>query len=279
MPTFMNYPPVPGFLSGIVAEYAESMREKVHLAPGNFGQTQTHVPLGTTNRVLDDADQVASVRVSKDVLAHESLIRTLHATTCRLAQEDSGPVLGMLREAGLDEQDFAVVVSTDWRAPQASIAVLEASFRHRSTENRKQELNQAAAMGMVDPATYQKIMARDLQSPLEDEARLMVMEAQKTAIRVLHGEEYVAEPWGRWGGLIVDQLTIALRDRRAQGDPESKARLQRAIVAQTEMNAAMSMLSQPQAGGVAGTSPQAEEPVAPTSIADILDGATTDSGQ
>lgn len=271
-PTLLNYAPVPSFLSSIAAEYVDSMRLKAHLAPGNEGMTQTHVPLGTTNRVLDEADQIASVRVSQDVLAHESLIRTLHATTCRLAIEENGPTLGMLREAGLDDQDFSVVVSTDWQAPQASIVVQEASFRHRSADSRKQELNQAAASGMVDQQRYQSIMAMDLQSPLADEDRQMGMEAQKTAIRVLYGEEYEPQPWGRWGNLILDSLTRALNDRRAQGDPETKQRLMRAIVDQTEMNSAMLQLSlPPQPGGAAPSDNQNLSQVAPASVADILD--------
>jgi len=275
-PGFMNYPAVPAFLSSIAAEYVDSMRLKSHLSPGNEGFTQTHVPFSTTSRVLDEADQIASVRVSQDVLAHEELIRTLHATTCRLASEGNGPTLGMLREAGLDDQDFAVVVGTDWRAPQASIVVQEASFRHRSSDSRKQDLNTAAQLGMIDAQTYQNVMATDLQSPLADEDRQMAVEAQKTAIRVLYGEEYEPEPWGRWANLINDALLRALRDRRAQGDPAAKRRLQRAIVMQTEMNAAMAQLAMPpqETAAPSGASDnQNLSPVAPASVSDILDSA------
>lgn len=285
-PSLVPMPPPPPWLSESMSGHRALMREKIHKAPGNFGETPTHVPFKTTERVLDDADQVTSVRVAGDVIAHQYLIGVLHATTIKLAQERNTPTVAMLRKAGFDGQDFAVLLEADPTYLPVTLSVREGSFRNVSTAARKANLDNAASLQMIDKDDYQQAMADTLQLPLTEEARQMADYAKKEALKVLFGAEWLPKPLGRWNKIVIESFIRAQADRRATDDPAALQRLGIAIQSQQEMWGREQVASNPELqaklaqGGGTPTAEQAQspEPNQSASVADILSALSSGSG-
>lgn len=277
-PAYLQMPPPPPFLDNDIQTLRNTMREKTHKAPGNFGESKSHVPDATNQRVLDDAGQVASVRLDGDMRAHDYLIKVLHATTIKLVQERNTPTVAMLRAAGFDSQDFAVLLQTDHQHPGVSMSVRSGSFRNISVEARKQNLDTAASMGMLDAESYQEAMADTLQLPLTEEARQMTDQCKKLAIRIIYGEEWPGKPMGKWNKLLIATLVRSQFDPRALQDPAAAQRLVRALQSQYKMQYQEMMLAnpelmqsaqpeQPPADGGATEGPQEGDSV---SVADVI---------
>lgn len=291
-PELVQQPAPPPFLMEALGIYAEGMREKVHKAPGNFGSTPTHVPFKTTERALDDADQVSSVRVAGDAQAIEFIVRTLHSTTLRLAQERNPATLGMLVKAGFDDQDFALVVQEDWMYPKVELKVRQATIRHQSQASKKQNLDTAAQLQMIDAEQYQEAMADSgLDTPLTDEWRQMQDQCRRVALGILLGRPFVPRMMGRWGPLLIKELVRAQSDRRTEIDPGALQRLSQAIQQQYTLMSQEQLMSNPQLAadvqksqqaGAAGQGSgdqeqQGPQPGQSVSVADLI-GALSQGG-
>lgn len=236
VPQIVQTPTPPPYLMEALSIYSDRMREKIHKAPGNFGSTPTHVPFKTTERVLDDADQVSSVRVALDVHAIEGLVGTLHATTIKMAQEQNPETLGFLRKAGLDGQDFAIVAQEDWVYPGVNLKVRQASVRHQSQASKKQNLDTAAQLQMIEPDQYQQALADNgIDMALTEEWRQMADQCRRAGLAVMMGEPFMPRPMGRWGQLLINELIRAQMDRRVRIDPMAGQRLAVAIQQQYDM--------------------------------------------
>lgn len=277
-PEPMQMPAPPPFLDAYMESYSDNMREQIHKAPGNFGQTQTHVPAKTTMRVLDDADQVASARVDQDVESHQYLVAVLHGTTIKLAQEKNLATIGMLRKNGLDGRDFSVVIGTDWRNPQITLTVQESSIRNVSHGQRMQNLDRAAELQMVTPDEYKQAKADDL--PLEGD-RQMRAEIGKSVMDIVAGAPWQPRPLGRWNQMFVDECIRAQMSPRAKQDPQALQRLALAIQSQQQMQSQEMLAANPElaakvAAASGGGTPEAQpeqqgpQPGQSVSVADLI---------
>lgn len=242
-------PPVmpPAFLMEAMNIYGDQMRDRIHKAPGNFGQTPTHVPFKTTERVLDDADQVSSVRIGRDVMEIERLVADLHSTTLKLIKEQNPPTLASLVRVGCDAQDFSVLVQEDWLYPNIKLKVRASSMRNQSATAKKQNLDAAASMQMIEPDQYQQALADSgMDMPLTEEWRQMQDKCRRIALNVLMGEPFQPRPMGRWNNLLINELIRAQMDRRAQLDPSALPRLVSTINAQYDMAAQEQLMANPE---------------------------------
>lgn len=291
-PELQQQPPPPPFLMEALSIYQNVGRDRTHKAPGNFGSTPTHVPFKTTERVLDDADQVSSVRVARDAQAVEYLVGVLHSTTLRLAQERNPGTLGMLVKAGFGEDDFAVLVQEDWFYPKVDLQVRQSSMRHQSTTSKKQNIDTAAQMQMIDAAQYQDAMAdAGIDMPLTDEWRQMKDKCRRRALSVLMGQPFQPRPMGKWGQLLLDELMRAQEDRRVEQDPQALPRLVLAVQQQYDMMSQEQLMANPelrqkvaesqQAAAQGGDEGQSEQqgpqPGDSVSVADLI-GALSQGG-
>ena len=285
-PQVSPMPAPPQFLQNMLAGYTDAMRTKTHTAPGNVGETPTHVPFRTTERVLEDAGQVASARVTGDVEAHTYLVGVMHATYLRLVQHRDPAALALFARSNFDAMDFGVMASADWTRPAVTMRVEEGSIRQASISLRKQYLDTAAQTGMIDKEDYQRAMATMVEMPLTEEYRQMTTEAQKAALAVLHGEDWVPRHLGRYSDLFIDQFVRAQMSPKAKADPATLARLdaairaQYALILQDQMAMNPELAMKAQAGVESATNESgAPEPDQSASVADVLESVGFGAGE
>jgi hypothetical protein len=243
-PEPMTMPQPPAFLVEALAISADQMRKKTHKAPGNFGEAKSHVPDKTTMRVLDNADQVAAMRVDMDLDAHCYMTGLLHGTTLKLAQERNPATLAMLRENGLDAQDLAVVAQTDWRNPGVQMSVQEASLRNLTQQQKMQNVDSAAQMQMLSPEEFKQAKGEEL--PISDGDRSMRDAIQKWVLRIVYGEQWTPRPLGRWTQQFIDEATRAQALKVVDRDPAALQRLVEAIQLQYQMLGQEQVASNPE---------------------------------
>lgn len=289
-PFYLQAPPPPQFVVDHLDRHTAAMVSKTHKAPGNFGLSQTHTPFSTTQRVLDDADQVTSVRIRRDLKSYNYITQVLHATGIRLAQEKDPELAALMRREEFEPQDIAVVLQTDPTYPDVVMTVQESTVRHQSHASRKADLDQAAERGMVTAEQYQSIMADTLQIPLDDADRQMVDQARKAANRVIMGEEWVPIPLGQWNKVFIDTFTRAQMDARVRADNAARARLAAAIQGQYSMQYQERLLANPELAAQVGAASQGgETPESETedpgveadqavNVADVLDALSRGGG-
>jgi hypothetical protein len=276
-PQAVPMPQPPAFLMDALAMNADQMRKKTHKAPGNFGEAKSHVPDKTTMRVLDNADQVAAMRVDLDLDAHCYMTGLLHGTALKLAQERNPATLAMMREAGLDAQDFAVISQTDWRNPGVVMSVQEASLRNLTQQQKMQNVDNAADKQMLTPEEYKQAKGEEL--PISDGDRSMRDAIQKWVLRIVYGEQWTPRPLGRWSQQFIDEATRAQALKVVDRDPAALQRLVDAITLQYQMLGQERMASDPtmMADAASGGGTQSQqtptdgtaEPQA-VSVADVL---------
>lgn len=287
----VNVPPMtpPPFLMEALSVYGDQMRDRIHKAPGNFGATPTHVPFKTTERVLDDADQVSTVRIGRDVTEIERLVNDLHSTTLKMIQEQNPSTLGMLVKAGCDQEDFAALVQEDWLYPNVKLKVRAASMRNQSQTAKKQNLDQAAQLQMIDAEQYQQALADSgMDMPLTNEMRQMADQCRRVALGILMGEPFVPRPMGRWGPMLIKELIQAQFDRRAKLDPGALPRLVSTIQAQYQIMSEEQLMANPELrmqaaqaqqpeAGEAGES-EGPQPGQSVSVADLIGSLSQGGG-
>ena len=274
--------PIPQFLAESLAMYDIEMRDKTHKAEGNFGGTKSHVPDSTQQRVLDEADQVASARIVEDVSAHEFLVGVLHGTVIKHLQAENQPTAMMLSKAGFQPQDFAILAGSDPSDPGVVITVEQASIRARSKASKKQDLFSAAQAGMIDAEQFQAGMA-DLELPLSSADKQMTDQIRRSILDIIYGAEWPGQPMGKWNRKFIDSLIEAQFDPRVRLDPSALQRIVSAIQSQYQMMYQEQIMSNPELAMQAQQQQQpqpgaeAEQPAesgAPVSVADVLDSLT-----
>jgi hypothetical protein len=285
--------PPPAWLMDAVDRYGITMRDKTHKAAGNFGQMQTHIADRTVERTLDEADQVASVRVAADVAAHEYLVGVLHATQIGLVQKKNMPSIVALRKAGFDEQDFAVIFQDSAIDPSVSLKIASGSFRQRSHASRKMDLDGAAKLQMIDGEYYRNAMANDLELPLSDQDKQMGEQIRKAVVTLINTGQFMPRPMGRWSGQMLEALVGAQFDPKVKDNMAALQAIGAAIQSQYQMQYQEKLMANPelqiqaQQAAAAQAEPQeAEEPAEqvqpPQTVADLLgmisSGGASDAG-
>jgi hypothetical protein len=282
-PQLIPAPPPPQFLAESLAMYDVEMRDKTHKAEGNFGGVKSHVPDTTTQRVLDEADQVASARIIEDVSAHEYLISVLHGTCIKHLQMENQPTARIYAKAGFQPLDFAELTKADPSDPGVTITVEQASIRARSKASRKQDLFAAANAQMIDAEQFQAGMA-DLEMPLSSSDKQMSDQIRRTVLKIIYGMEWPGRMMGKWNRKFIEALVEAQFDPRVVDDPAALQRIGQAIQSQYQMMYQEQIMSNPelamqqqQADAASAQATAEAEPVqqqGPVGVADVLDSLT-----
>ncbi len=105
--------PPPPFIANDMDALERSMQGGVFRAPGHYGETKTHVPDASLARAMEAADQVLAIRVIEDLATYERLTRTLVGTNLALFKRGNPSTLAGLRDAGMGEDEFRVLLEID----------------------------------------------------------------------------------------------------------------------------------------------------------------------
>jgi len=271
--------PPPQFLSESLQQYSIEMRDKTHKAPGNFGIEKSHVPFQTTERVLDEADQVSSARIIEDVSAHEYLISVLHGTQIKLLKAENPPTASVLLKAGFQPMDFAALANADPVDHGVVITVEQASIRARSKASRKNDLFAAANAQMIDADQFQAGMA-DLEMPLSSSDKQMTDQIRRTVLKIIYGMEWPGRMMGKWNKKLIEALVEAQFDPRVVDNEEALQRIGAAIQSQYQMMYQEQIMSNPELAmqasqGRAQAAPeQAPAQEQPMDVVSVLDNLT-----
>jgi hypothetical protein len=254
-PFVMQMPQPQSFLRDLIAQYEMGMREQVHRAEGHMGSTKSHVPDATFQRALDEAGQVLDMRVAEDKATMQQALTVLLGTACGLVAQQSPGTLGLLVRRGFTPEELATLADTDWTNPPCTIRVRDSSIRLRSYTARKQDLDTAAQLQQIDPASYRRELA-GMDTPLTRDDKFYEEAFARYARVVMNGEEWTPMPLGERTPDLVEAFRKAMLDRRA--DKEAQDRLARAITSQQMMVAQEQALLQPVSGATLGTQQEAD---------------------
>lgn len=238
-PVLVKHPEPPNYIQEMSARYQEDMRDQVHRPEITAGATKTHVPNSTYISALEGANQVLGNRAGEDLARHEKSLKVGLGTVVKLAQEGSPFILGHLQRAGFDDQDFAALAQADPYCP-CDLTIRESSVKFESKERKEQRLWQAVQLQAVPDPMKLRMALAGMDTPLDEDDKTFYTQAQKATTRILMGEEWQPFNLGDYTNMFVTQFQRAMFDRRAQSDPETRARIQRAIDSQTML--AMQMM-------------------------------------
>lgn len=273
-PQIVQTPPPQPFINDTMQQYEASMMQQVFRAEGHFGLgSKSHVPFATTDRILEEADQVLGIRVKEDVTSYLDLLDVLVGTNIAQVKAESPGLIVKLRQKGFDEQDFAVLLNTDEYCPPWRLNIRESSVRFRSLSSKQQSLDAAITNKAISPMDYRMQLA-DLDTPLTSGDRNMHSKLKKKVARTVQGEPWNPVPLGQYNEMALDLLRQELLSREAQRDPEAQKRVSDAIVAQLEAQGQEQALVQSALAAMQPQTGQAQtqqtDPNAPVPIEDLL---------
>ncbi len=234
-PQLVSYPQPSINVHEIMEQMKSGMRDKVHRAEGNFGITKTHVPNSSFQRAIQESDQVFAIRVREDIARDERMMELLCGTAIRLAMDATPSVLATFRKNGMGVEEIGLISQVDPQELPGSVRIRESSVRHRSAQSKRDDLNMAAQMGVVDASEYRAAMASDLDSPVTQEDKFYTIKAQRAAQRLLLGESWTPIPMGKFGNVFISEFRRAMLDDRA--DSAARNRLSLAVIGQIELMA------------------------------------------
>lgn len=280
-PQLISYPSPPAFLTEMSRQAEETMKDLVHRAEGNFGQTKSHVPDSSFQRAIEEADQVLGIRIERDIKTDERMARLLLGTGLRMAQSRSPFVLADLKETGFGPDEFTVVAMTDPTRLSGTVK-LRQSVRHRSENAKKQDLDMALQAGAMSPREYRRELASTLDRPLFEEDRYYVTEARKWARRIRDGMEWQPIALAEQNEVFIAEFRRALISSKVMMDPGARDRLTRAIEGQMQMMMAEAQMAAGATAGAGAAQEQAPQEqldgTAAASVGDVL-GMLESGGQ
>jgi hypothetical protein len=268
LPQLIKHPDPPAFIQPTILEYQNQMREQVHRPDITAGSYKTHTANATYQTASQAANQVLGNRIREDLTRHEHMLEVGLGTMLKLVKEESPWALGTLDREGFTAEDFAVVAQADPAYPTCNIRIRESSIKFESKEQKEQRLWQAANAQLLDDGTLRRAMA-ELDLPIDDNDRAFYIEAQKSATAVLYGEEWQPKMLGKYSDMFVNAFQRNIFAKAARNNPETQARLNRAIESQMQFQLAQTQMQamaenphpqQPQAAPAEQAAPEEEGP-------------------
>lgn len=237
-PSIMQYPSAPPVVMEMMRESSMEMREQTFRSEGNYGQVKTHVPDSSYQSAIEQADQVAGLRVGEDVRADQRLLHVMLCTQIKHVQEGSAGTLAMLTRNGFDQDDIIALLNTDPVDPAVSVTIRESSVRYRSPSERKQDLNNALTAQAISPSEYRFAMADDLDTPATRTDRAMIANLRKLIARTVAGQPWqpisLGHPAGQWA---IDEMRQEALNCMKDNNLEAVDRLNQGIMAQVQIDA------------------------------------------
>lgn len=264
-PSIMQYPTAPPQVNEMMRESSMEMREQTFRSEGNFGTVKTHVPDASYQASLNQADQVAGLRVSEDVRADARLLSVMLGTQIRHVQEGSAGTLAALTRNGFDQDDFVAIVNSDPVDPAVSVTIRESSVRYRSPTERKQDMVEAIQLQAISPSEYRFAMADDLDTPATRSDRALISNIRKLIARTVAGQPWqpvaLGMPAGAWA---VDEMRQEMLNCMRMGNQQAAALLNQGIQGQLQIDAPPA----PMVAQGAGAEPDQDEQM-PATIGDL----------
>lgn len=234
-PKLVRYPDPPAFVQDTMQQYQGDMREQVHRPDITQGATKTHVPNSSYQAALQGANQVLGNRIREDIGRYEALLDVGLGTVVKLVQEKSPFVLGELAKRGFDEQDYTVLSQTDPYCTGFTITIRDSSIKYESKEQKEERLWKAVQLQAVTDPMKLRMALAGMDTPLDKDDKTFYTAALKATTDILYGMEWQPFDLGEYAGMFITQFQSAMFDRRAKSDPETRARLERAINGQRQL--------------------------------------------
>lgn len=277
-PQLIQYPAPQPFIMDAIGAAEQSMREQVMRAEGHFGAgAKSHVPYATTDRLLEESDQVLGIRVQEDAEVYSGLITTLVATNIKLVKDENPGTLAFLSAQGFGEDEFQVLLEADEYDLGCTIKVRESSVRFRSLQSRQQDLDGALERQAIDPIDYRMEKA-GLDVALTANDQQMFSAIRKRVDRLVRGQAWEPMSLGVYNKVALDMLRRAQFDKRVDQNPQLRQMVMEAIMLQTEAGAReqqmAAMASEPTQPAPA---PEAEQQ--PMTLGDVVSQMEGSSGQ
>ena len=250
----LEKPPTPDMnIEALTRAYAEDIREQSFRTEQDVGRLKSHVTtsqLVTTNEL---SRQVLDDRVADDIARYEQLGQVAASTGIRQALMGRPTIIASLRRAGFGMDEFIAVQSMNPDEPGATIKMRSSSLRHRSRDQRKQDLDVAVQLQVVDPITYRRSLASELGVPMSDLDAEVVDYCKRQSRRVMAGEPLALVSLGPiYGQMLIDELTRAMVSRQAEQTPGAIENLTMAI---EEVTLMIAPPPEVQGGGGSGGTP------------------------
>lgn len=271
-PSYLTPPQPPPYIADISEKFEADMQQQVARAEGHFGLgAKSHVPYQTTERLLEEADQILGIRVREDARAYEDLLQVAVGTVVKFVQDDVPGTLVNLNDKGFGQDEFATIVGTDsYDLNGCVLKIRESSVRYRSLASKQQSLDTALVNKAIDPMLWRGELAT-LDIALTTIDNQMQREIARKVQRLVLGEDWQPLPLGEYNVFALTTLRRALFDRRVRDDPAQTARVTEAIVLQEQavaMEAAL-QASDGQTGLSSPGQPQ-EEQQPPDTLGSLL---------
>lgn len=250
-PELVQTPTPQPFFLDMLRENDVGMRNGVFRSELNMGSTKSHVPDKTVQRALEESDRVHQIRMSEDIAAHEQLLPVIVGTAVKFAREGSMATLALLTRAGLDDEDFGLIMEADPTALPVTLSVNRSLVRLESSESKQQRIIELSQLPN-SPLTGDDVRRQlaDLDMPAMEEDRCVRDNVAKAVLEVERGAEWQVLPLGKYSDWAVAALRRSMLTARkrstAKRDPGMFDRLTRAIVAQTQAGIAEQLAADPQ---------------------------------
>ena len=271
-PNYLETPAPQPFIMDAIDRAQQHMREQTSRVQESSGLgAKTHIPYATTDRLLEEADQVLGIRVQTDAAVYTQLIQTLVATNINLVKAENPGLLGFLRTKGFGQDEFMVCLETDEYELGTELKVRESSVRFRSLAARQQSLENALDKQAITPMGYRAELSED-DVPLTATDKRMFGAIRKRVDRLVRGEPWEPMALGEYNEQCLASLREAMFDRRVERDPAAKQRVREAVWLQME-SAYREQAMKAEAEAAANPQPQApqEQPAqGPMTLGDIV---------
>lgn len=226
--------PSPAHLQ-IMDRIPEQARNKVHRSALHMGIGKSHVPDTTTERLLDESGKVLDEVVETHASIYADLYRVSIGTVRKAIDTGAPTMLRRWSENGFTAEHLMVFKRMDAHRFGLEINVPREAVRMRSSLEKERNIVSAVSLNnpLITNHEARYALAMDAQSPITQADNRVIQFAQRSAERVLAGQEWEPMP-------EIDHDIVLYVFRQALysydgEDRDAKARLIRAIKAQSSV--------------------------------------------
>jgi len=193
-PTVIN-PPAPAQSFAIDEQMiAQSMRGQVHITEANLGVGKTHIPKGTQQKLLTEANTVVDNIILRDVDTYSDALK-LTLGTIRNVMDGPNRMLARLRDRhGFKTEDLQKFLQLKAKIIPLTVKVRQHSIISRSINERVEQLMMAAQVGAITPKDMAIAMADELERPVIRSHELQLQFCESAVRQILIGVEWPGMP-------------------------------------------------------------------------------------
>lgn len=236
-PQLMQFPAPPPYFSEMMAAAKDGVTRNSFRSEVDFGNDlKSHTSDKLVQTYRRNSDEVLAIRVNQDRKAHACMLKVGLGTLVAGVQAGAPTPLADLRRAGFQEDDLALLLNIDPSHPCESLEVSESSIRHRTSEDKKRDILQAATspVPLIDPMDARRELA-DLDSSLTAQDKQLQREIRKRVASLLQGIPWVPMQLENYNAWAVQELVRAQFEKPAKRDPQVLQMVMQAIEIQRQI--------------------------------------------